>query len=159
MTERVVPPDPEIYVDADACPVKDEVMRVAERHRLKVHMVSNSWMRLPTGELVVRVLVQEGPDAADDWIVERITSRDIAITADIPLASRCLKAGGRAIGPTGKPFTTASIGMALAMRDLMAHLRETGESRGFNAAFTRADRSRFLEALELAVQSIKRSSD
>ena len=159
MTERVVLPEPEIYVDADACPVKDEVMRVAERHRLRVHMVSNSWMRLPAGELVVRVVVEEGPDAADDWIVERITSRDIAITADIPLASRCLKAGGRAIGPTGKPFTTASIGMALAMRDLMAHLRETGESRGFNAAFTRADRSRFLEALELAVQSIKRSTD
>ena len=159
MTERVVLPEPEIYVDADACPVKDEVMRVAERHRLRVHMVSNSWMRLPAGELVVRVVVEEGPDAADDWIVERITSRDIAITGDIPLASRCLKAGGRAIGPTGKPFTTASIGMALAMRDLMAHLRETGESRGFNAAFTRADRSRFLEALELAVQSIKRSTD
>lgn len=150
-------PATQIYVDADACPVKDEVLRVAERHGLVVHMVSNSWMRLPDSHLVRRVMVQEGPDAADDWIAERIGPRDIAVTADIPLASRCLKAGARVVGSTGKPFTEQSIGMALAMRDLMAHLRETGESRGYNASFTRADRSRFLQALEQLVQDIARN--
>jgi uncharacterized protein YaiI (UPF0178 family) len=145
-----------IYVDADACPVKDEVVRVADRHGLAVHFVSNAWMRLPDGASVDRVIVPEGPDAADDWIATRIGRGDIAVTADIPLASRCLEAGAQVIGPTGKPFTNASIGMALAMRDLQRHLRETGESRGFNAAFTRADRSRFLQALEEAIQAIKR---
>jgi hypothetical protein len=145
-----------IYVDADACPVKDEALRVAGRHGLEIFYVSNTWMRLPEGVNVRRVVVQEGPDAADDWIAERIGRGDIAVTADIPLASRCLKAGAQAIGSTGKPFTDASIGMALAMRDLSQHLRETGESRGFNASFTRADRSRFLEALEQAVQKAKR---
>lgn len=145
-----------IFVDADACPVKDEVLRVAERHGLPVHFVSNSWMRLPEGPLVERVLVPDGPDAADDWIATRIGAIDIAVTADIPLASRCLAAGAKVVGPTGKPFTQQGIGMALAMRDLQRHLRETGESRGFNAAFTRADRSRFLQALEQAVQDLKR---
>lgn len=141
-----------IYVDADACPVKDEALRVAERHSLTLHFVSNAWMRLPESPLVKRVVVAEGPDAADDWIAEHIGPRDIAVTADIPLAARCLKKGAQAIGPTGKPFTEAGIGMALAMRELSAHLRETGESKGYNAAFTRQDRSRFLEALELAVR-------
>ena len=145
-----------IYVDADACPVKDEAVRVADRHGLAIHFVSNAYMRLPDGLDVHRVVVPEGPDAADDWIAERIQPGDIAITADIPLASRCLKARARVIGPTGKPFTDAGIGMALAMRDLSQHLRETGESKGYNAAFTRADRSRFLEALEAAVQAIRR---
>lgn len=145
-----------IYVDADACPVKDEALRVAVRHDLEIAFVSNAWMRLPEGPNVRRVIVAEGADAADDWIAERIGKGDIAVTADIPLASRCLKAGAQAIGPTGKPFTDASIGMALAMRDLKQHLRETGESRGFNATFTPKDRSRFLEALELAVQRAKR---
>jgi uncharacterized protein YaiI (UPF0178 family) len=143
---------PTLYVDADACPVKDEAVRVAERHGLTIHFVSNAFMRLPEGPLIKRVVVPEGPDAADDWIAERIGGKDIAVTADIPLAARCLKRGAQAIGPTGKPFTEASIGMALAMRDLSAHLRETGESKGYNAGFTRRDRSRFLEALELAVQ-------
>ena len=145
-----------IYVDADACPVKDEALRVAARHDLEIAFVSNAWMRLPEGPNVHRVIVAEGADAADDWIAERIGKGDIAVTADIPLASRCLKAGAQAIGPTGKPFTDAGIGMALAMRDLKQHLRETGESRGFNASFTPKDRSRFLEALELAVQRAKR---
>jgi uncharacterized protein YaiI (UPF0178 family) len=145
-----------IYVDADACPVKDEAVRVADRHGLRIHFVSNAWMRLPESSLVDRVVVPEGPDAADDWIANRIAKGDVAITADIPLASRCLKAGARVIGPTGKPFTDATIGMALAMRELQQHLRETGESRGFNAAFTKSDRSRFLQAMEEAVQSIKR---
>ncbi len=148
MSER-----PTIYVDADACPVKDEAVRVAERHGLALHFVSNAWMRLPEGPLIKRVVVSEGPDAADDWIAERIGAGDIAVTADIPLAARCLKRGAQVIGPTGKPFTEAGIGMALAMRDLSAHLRETGESKGYNASFTRRDRSRFLEALEHAVQS------
>jgi uncharacterized protein len=145
-----------IYIDSDACPVKDEALKVAERHAIAITFVSNTWMRLPESVLVQRVIVQEGPDAADNWIAERIAPGDICVTQDIPLASRCLKAGARAIGNTGKPFTEASIGMALAMRDLSQHLRETGESRGFNAAFTRQDRSRFLEAMEHAVQAIKR---
>lgn len=145
-----------IYVDADACPVKEEALRVAERHGFAIAYVSNAWMRLPEGANVQRVVVAEGPDAADDWIAERIGAGDIAVTADIPLASRCLKAGAQVVGPTGKPFTDANIGTALAMRDLSRHLRETGESRGFNASFTRQDRSRFLEALELAAQRAKK---
>lgn len=146
-----------IYIDADACPVKDEALKVAARHSIPITYVSNSWMRLADHPLVTRVVVQEGPDAADNWIAERIGARDICVTQDIPLAARCLKAGARAIGNTGKPFTEASIGMALAMRDLSQHLRETGESNGYNAAFTKQDRSRFLEALEHAVQAILRS--
>jgi hypothetical protein len=145
-----------LYIDADACPVKDEAVRVAERHGLAVHFVSNSYMRLPEGPLIERVVVAEGPDAADDWIAERAGKGDIVVTADIPLAARCLEAGARAIGPTGKPFTQDGIGLALALRDLSRHLRETGESKGYNAGFTRADRSRFLQALEEAVQAIKR---
>ncbi len=146
----------EIFVDADACPVKDEVIRVAARHHLTVHMVSNSWMRLAEGPLVRRVVVPEGADAADDWIAERMGRGDVVVTADIPLAARCLKKGGRALGPTGKPFTEDSIGMALAMRDLMAELRETGDIRGTNPSFKPQDRSRFLQALEEVVQAIKR---
>ena len=145
-----------IYVDADACPVKDEAVRVAERHGLVIHFVSNAWMRLPEGPLIKRVVVPDGPDAADDWIASRIGKADIAVTADIPLAARCLKAGARAVGPTGKPFTEANNGMALSMREFSRHLRETGESKGYNASFTPADRSRFLQALEEAVQAIKR---
>jgi len=142
----------EIFVDGDACPVKDEVLRVATRHKLTVHMVSNSWMRLADSPLIHRVVVAEGPDVADDWIAEHIGVGDIAITADIPLASRCIKNGAAAIGPTGKPFTEDSIGMALAMRDLMSHLRDTGEIKGGGPSFSKQDRSRFLSALESAVQ-------
>lgn len=147
----------QIYVDADACPVKDEAVKVAERCQAVIHFVSNSFMRLPESFLVRRVIVDEGPDAADDWIAERIGPGDIAVTADISLASRCLKAGAQVVGPTGKPFNDASIGMALAMRELSAHLRETGESKGYNASFTRADRSNFLQAMDMAVQTIRRS--
>jgi uncharacterized protein len=147
----------QIYIDADACPVKDEALKVANRHGLIITYVSNSWMRLPEGELVRRVVVQDGPDAADDWIADRVEGGDIVVTQDIPLASRCLKKGAAAIGNMGRPFTDASIGMALAMRELSQHLRETGESKGFNAAFTKQDRSRFLEALEQAVQASKRA--
>lgn len=147
-----------IYVDADACPVKEEALRVAQRHGWPIAFVSNAWMRLPEGEQVERIIVPEGPDAADDWIAAHAGKGDIVITQDIPLASRALKAGARAIGNTGRPFTDASIGMALAMRELSQHLRETGQSRGFNAAFTKADRSTFLQALEMAVQTILREA-
>ena len=147
---------PEIYIDADACPVKDEVLRVARRHGLIVHVVSNSWMRLAESPLIRQMVVPEGPDAADDWIADHIVPGDIAITADIPLADRCLKAGAQPLGPTGKPFTEDSIGMALAMRDLMGHLRESGEISGNNPAFTKEDRSRFLRVLEEIVQAALR---
>ena len=146
----------QIYVDADACPVKEEVLRVAERHRLAYHMVSNSWMRLTESPYLRRMVVPEGPDAADDWIVARVGEGDVVVTADIPLAARCLEKGARVVGMTGKPFTPDNIGMALAMRDLMAGLRERGEAGGGNPGFTRADRSRFLGALEDALQAAKR---
>lgn len=149
----------EIYVDADACPVKAEVLRVATRHDLIVHMVSNSWMRLEDSPLIKRVIVSDGADAADDWIAEHVTPSDIAVTADILLASRVLKAGAQCIGPTGKAFSDGNIGMAVVMRDMQRHLRETGESRGYNASFTPRDRSQFLQALENAVQAgLRRSS-
>jgi uncharacterized protein len=145
----------DIYVDADACPVKDEVARVAARHGVTVHMVSNAFMRLPEGDGVNRVVVGGDSDAADDWIAERITAQDIAVTADIPLAGRCLKAGAAVLGPTGKPFTQDGIGTALAMRDLMGHLRDTGAVQGGGPAYTKQDRSRFLEALERMVREVK----
>ncbi len=146
----------EIYVDGDACPVKQEALKVAGRHGLRVHLVGNPWLRAGDGPLVNRVVVAEGADAADDWIAERIGPGDIAVTADIPLAARCLEKGARALGPTGKPFTPDSIGMALAMRDLKAHLRETGEIKGYVPNFTKQDRSRFLSALEETIQALKR---
>lgn len=148
---------PEIYVDGDACPVKDEVLRVAARHGVTVHYVSNQWMRLPESPLVNRVVVSDGFDAADDWIAERAGKGDIAITSDIPLAARCLEAGAAVLGPGGKPFTGDNIGMALSMRDLNAHLRDTGEIRGGGPSFTKQDRSNFLQALEQAVQMAKRA--
>ncbi len=146
----------ELYVDADACPVKDKALKVARRHGLKVHMVSNMWMRGDGDPAVHRVVVPEGPDAADDWIVEHIGAGDIVVTQDILLAARCLEKQASAIGPTGKPFTPDNIGMAVAMRDLTAHLRDTGEIKGNNPSHTKKDRSRFLEALEQTVQSIQR---
>ncbi len=148
----------EIYVDGDACPVKQEVLRVAGRHGLTVHMVSNQWFRLPDDPRLNRVLVPEGLDAADDWIAARIGRGDIAVTTDIPLAARCLEKGARPIGPTGRPFTEDGIGMALAMRDLTAHLRDSGEIRGTGPSFTKQDRARFLQALEATVQSIRRQA-
>ncbi len=148
----------EIYVDGDACPVKQEVLRVAGRHGLTVHMVANQWFRLPDDPRINRVLVPEGLDAADDWIAARIGRGDIAVTADIPLAARCLEKGACPIGPAGRPFTQDGIGMALAMRDLTAHLRDSGEIRGTGPSFTKQDRTRFLQALEAAVQSIRRQA-
>ena len=146
----------EIYVDGDACPVKAEVLRVAERHGLVVHIVSNSGLRPSANPRVRQVMVAEGPDAADDWIAERIGAGDIAVTADIGLAARCLKQGGRALGPTGKPFTEANIGLAQSLRDLSAQLRDSGEIRGHGPGFSKRDRSRFLEQLEIMVQAIRR---
>jgi uncharacterized protein YaiI (UPF0178 family) len=146
----------EIYVDADACPVKDEVLRVAGRHGVVVHIVSNGGLR-PSRDPMVRVMVvAEGPDAADDWIAERVTPADICVTADIPLAARCLERGAKAIRPDGKPFTPESIGMAVAMRGLMQQLRESGDIKGSNPVFTREDRSRFLQSLETAVRAALR---
>jgi hypothetical protein len=146
----------EIYVDADACPVKVEVERVAERHGLLVHIVSNGGIRPSANPLLRTVIVEQGADAADDWIAEHIGASDICITADIPLASRCLKKGAAVLGPTGKPFTEQGIGMALGMRDLHRHLREATGGQTFNASFTKQDRSHFLGALENAVQAAKR---
>jgi len=147
----------QIFVDADACPVKEEAAKVAARHNLVIHYVSNSHMRLPIGDNVKRVVVSDGADAADNWIIEQCAIGDIVVTADIPLASRAIKKGAMAISHVGKPFTQDSIGMALAMRDLMAQLRETGEMRGNNPVFTPKDRSNFLQGLENAIQLAKRS--
>jgi uncharacterized protein len=145
---------PTIYVDADACPVKDEAARVAERHGLAIVFVANTGLRPSRDPMVRYVVVAQGADAADDWIVEHAVKGDLVVTADIPLARRVLDNGAHALGPTGKPFTPDSIGMALAMRDLNRHLRETGESRGFNAEFTAKDRSRFLSALDETLRRV-----
>jgi len=141
-------PDPTIFVDADACPVKDEAMRVAERLGLVITYVSNGGVRPSRDPMVRIIVVPQGADAADDWIVEQAQANDIVLTADIPLASRAIDKGCHVLGFTGKPFTSASIGMALAMRDLNQHLRETGESKGYNPGFRPADRSAFLSALD-----------
>ena len=141
----------EIYVDADACPVKAEVYRVAGRHGLKVHVVANSFMAAPRDPLIERVVVGSGPDAADDWIAERAGRGDIVVTSDVPLASRCVKAGADVIAPNGRAFTEASIGLALATRDLMEHLRTTGEATGGPRPFSPRDRSSFLSALNQAI--------
>lgn len=146
----------EIYVDADACPVKDEVVRVAQRHGLVVTFVANFGLRPSRDPDIRHVVVPQGADAADDWIVEHAAPADIVVTSDIPLASRALARGAVVLGPTGKPFTADGIGMALAMRELNQHLRETGESRGLNAGFTARDRSAFLQALDEAVVRAKR---
>jgi uncharacterized protein len=147
----------QIFVDADACPVKEEAAKVAARHALIIHYVSNSHMRLPFGDNVKRVVVSDGADAADNWIAEQCIIGDIVVTADIPLASRVIKKGAQVISHIGKPFTQDSIGMALAMRDLMSQLRETGEVRGNNPVFAPSDRSRFLQGLENIIQALKRS--
>jgi uncharacterized protein YaiI (UPF0178 family) len=144
----------EIYVDADACPVKEEVTRVAERHGLAVCLVSNSGMRPSRNPLVRQIVVPANPDAADDWIAGHIAPGDICVTADIPLAARCLEKGAHALHSNGKPFDREGIGMALAMRGLMQQLREASpDMKGSNPAFTREDRSRFLQVLEETIQS------
>ena len=144
---------PDVFVDADACPVKDEVLKVTARHGLKTIFVSDGGVRPYPSPLVSIVVVSQGADAADDWIVEKIQDGDITITNDIPLADRCFKKGAIAIRPNGIAFTEDSIGMALATRDLMAGLRETGEITGGPPPFSKQDRSRFLQALVTAIQA------
>ena len=142
----------EIFVDADACPVKDEVYDVASRHGIYVFIVANARMRVPEGAGVEMVLVEDGPDAADDWIAEHIRPADVAGTADIPLAARCLEAGARVLGTHGQPFTEDSIGAALATRDLKAELREAGLMGGGPPPLSQRDRSRFAASLDRLVQ-------
>ena len=147
-----------ILVDADACPVKDEIYRVAERHAVPVSVVSNSPFRVPTGPLVERVVVSESFDAADDWIAQRAGPRSVVVTTDILLADRCVKAGATVLAPTGKPFTSTSIGGAVATRAIMADLRASADGpMGGPRPFAKADRSNFLQALDTALVRLKRA--
>jgi uncharacterized protein len=148
--------DIEILVDADACPVKDEIYRVAFRREVPVRVVSNSWLRVPAHPLIERVVVSDRFDAADDWIAEAANARTLVITGDILLADRCLKAGATVIGHNGRPFTAASIGGAIATRAIMADLRAGGDVVGGPAPFAKADRSRFLQALDEALVRLAR---
>lgn len=148
-----MPPEaPILYVDADACPVKDEAMRVAARHGIVVTFVSNGGLRPSRDPMVRHVVVQKSADAADDWIVEQLQPGDIVVTSDVPLAARTVESKATAIAPTGRLFTEESIGMAVAMRDLKQHLRETGEIKGYNPGFSARDRSAFLSALDQLVR-------
>ena len=146
-----------IFVDADACPVKAEVYRVAERHGVHVYVVSNSFMAVPREPFIERVVVSGDPDAADKWIAERVSRGGIVVTSDVPLADRCIKAGAEVIAPSGRVFTEASIGMALATRDLMQDLRSVGQITGGPKPFNPRDRSNFLSALDLAIVRLKRA--
>jgi len=145
------------YIDADACPVKEEVYRVADRYRLAVFVVSNSWIRIPQSPRITSVVVDAGPDIADDWIAERAGPGDVVITADIPLAQRSLAAGAQAVHPTGRMFTPDNIGGALASRAIGEHLRSMGEITGGPKPFAPADRSKFLQALDIAVVKARRA--
>lgn len=146
-----------IYVDADACPVKEEIYRVARRYAIKVYVVSNSPIRVPAEELIEAVVVKGGFDVADDWIAERIATGDLAVTADIPLAERCLLRGARALGPKGREFTEEAIGDALATRALLDMLRQSGEFGGGPSPFAKADRSRFLSKLDELIHATRRA--
>jgi len=145
-----------IYVDADACPVKAEIYKVAERHGWVVQVVANDIIALPLHPLIKRVVVGDGFDAADDWIAERAGAGDVVITADVPLAARCVKAGAQVLAPNGKGFSDRSIGMALASRNLMAELREAGQVTGGPKPFSQRDRSAFLSALHETIERLKR---
>ena len=147
-----------IFVDADACPVKQEVYRVARRCDLEVILVANAWMRVPVDARIRLQLVEDGPDAADDWIVDQIQADDILITADIPLADRSLKKGAYVLGSTGKPFTDDNIGQALATRNLLSDLRDAGAVTGGPPPLQKRDRSRFLQGLDEIIQAIRRKS-
>jgi uncharacterized protein len=147
-----------IYVDGDACPVKEEVFRVAKRHNLQVYLVSNSRLNMVVDQNVHKIQVNSDPDAADNWITEHIQIDDIVVTIDILLADRCLKKGARVISSTGKIFNNNNIGTAKAMRELRAYLRETGIAPSYNATFSRKKRSLFLQVLEEMIQSIKKNS-
>jgi uncharacterized protein YaiI (UPF0178 family) len=153
-----MPNTPQIYVDADACPVKDEIRRVAERHGIIAHLVSNRGFRTADHPLIRNVLVGDAFDAADNWIVAHLQAGDIVVTGDIQLADRCLKAGAQVLGHNGRPFTMNSIGAALAMRELSSQLRDMGEIKGGGPAFSQRDRTNFLNALEQAVQRATRTA-
>lgn len=148
-----------IYVDGDSCPVKDEVLRISMRHSIDVYLVSNCWTTRVMSPKIHKILVPAGPDSADNWIVDNISKNNIAVTSDILLAQRCLKLGAYVISPQGKKFSNDNIGLAVAMRDLHSHLRETGELSGYNKSMTKQDRSRFLQEIELIIQKIKRDND
>jgi uncharacterized protein len=145
-----------IYVDADACPVKDEIYRVAARHALPVSVVAGQFIRVPRDPLIEQIAAGAGMDAADDWIAARAGKDDIVVTADIPLASRCVKTGAEVIAPNGKPFTEQSIGMTLAVRNLMTDLRSSGEVTGGPKSFAPRDRSAFLSTLDQTIRRIQR---
>ncbi len=145
-----------VFVDADACPVKQEVYRVAGRYQLNVTLVANSRMRVPDDESIILQIVGDGPDVADDWIVEHVEADDIVITADIPLASRCLEKGARVLSITGKVFSEDNIGGAVAIRDLLSDLRSAGEITGGPPPMQKSDRSRFLQKLDEVVQAVRR---
>ena len=146
-----------IYIDADGCPGKNEVYRVAKRFGLKVYLVSNSRMGIPEGELFELVIVNEGFNAADNWIVEQVRDNDIVVSSDIPFAARCLEKGARVIDPKGRVFSKETIGDALANRELMAYLRDTGDVTGGPAPFEKRDRSRFLQRLDEVIQAAVRA--
>jgi len=147
-----------IYVDADACPVKDEIYKVARRYSVSVTVVANSWMRTPDDAIIEFVQVGDGFDEADEWIVEQVNSNEIVITTDIPLASLCVKKGAHVLGPKGRVFTEESIGDALASREVSAQLREDGLMSGGPAPFDKKDRSRFLEKLDQVINAAKRAT-
>ncbi len=147
-----------IYVDADACPVKREVVKVAKRYGLAVTFISNSWMRIPEDGAAKLVVVEGQFDAADDWIVERVTKDDIVVTADIPLVHRCIQKGAQALSPSGRPFSEQNIGEIISTRDLLSVLRGSGEITGGPPPFQKEDRSRFLQTLDQIIQNIKRGT-
>jgi uncharacterized protein YaiI (UPF0178 family) len=147
----------QLFIDADACPVKDEAYRVAGRYGLKVWVVANGWLRVPDDPLIERVIVTEGLDVADDWIATRAEVGDIVVTSDVPLADRCVRKGARVLAPTGRPFTPDSIGGDLATRNLLTELRDTGQIRGGGRPFGKQDRARFLSALDNLVHAVRRA--
>lgn len=146
-----------IYVDADACPVKDEIYKVAARHGLPVSIVAGGFIRIPNDPMIERIAAGSGPDAADDWIAERVDNACIVVTADIPLASRCVKTGATVLAPNGRPFSEDSIGMTLAMRNLMTDLRASGEVTGGPPSFSPRDRSAFLSSLDQAIRRLRKT--
>lgn len=146
-----------VYIDADACPVKDETYKVVARYGLVTWVVSNSFIQIPKSEVIKRMIVDAGPDVADDWIADQVAPGDVVVTNDIPLAGRVLEKGGNAVAPNGKPFTSDSIGAALAQRALMEHIRSTGEITGGPPPFSAASRSQFLQTLDQTITRALRS--
>ncbi len=145
-----------IYIDADACPVKEETYKVAIRYGLQTFVVANSFMQVPASPLITRIVVGAGADVADDWIADNIAAGDVVVTSDIPLAARVLERQAHAIAPYGRPFTEDSIGLALAQRSIMEHIRSTGETTGGPPPFSSANRSRFLQTLDQAIARERR---